>query len=137
MPSFWETIKVDGQDMRVYVSVPSGSGPFPAVVVSQHGGGVDQFIRDMSDRLAGEGYAAAAPELYHRITDDMLAECMGVNVARWLPPRPNPPPQGGRESNSDPFLCGAVLSPGHLLSHFSLVSACSGHPTEATSPTHA
>ena len=74
MPSFWETIKVDGQDMRVYVSVPSGSGPFPAVVVSQHGGGVDQFIRDMSDRLAGEGYAAAAPELYHRITDDMLAD---------------------------------------------------------------
>ena len=74
MPSFWETIKVDGQDMRVYVSVPSGSGPFPAVVVSQHGGGVDQFIRDMSDRLASEGYAAAAPELYHRITDDMLAD---------------------------------------------------------------
>ena len=74
MPSFWETINVYGQDMRVYVSVPSGSGPFPAVVVSQHGGGVDQFIRDMSDRLASEGYAAAAPELYHRITDDMLAD---------------------------------------------------------------
>ena len=39
--------------MHVYASVPSGrgGGPFPAVIVSQHGGGVDQFIRDMTDKL--------------------------------------------------------------------------------------
>jgi len=70
----WESIQVDGQDMDLYLSLPGGSGPFPAVVVSQHGGGVDQFIRDITDRLAAEGYAAAAPNLYHRITDDMLAD---------------------------------------------------------------
>jgi len=74
MPSFNETIKVAGQDMSLYASVPSGRGPFPAVVVAQHGGGVDTFIRSICDRLAGEGYAAVAPDLFHRITPDMLAD---------------------------------------------------------------
>ena len=74
MASSWESIAVNGQDMDLYLSLPDGSGPFPAVVVSQHGGGVDQFIRDMSDRLAAEGYVAAAPNLFHRITDDMLTD---------------------------------------------------------------
>jgi carboxymethylenebutenolidase len=69
-----ETIKVGGQDMQMYASVPRGSGPFPAIVVAQHGGGVDQFIQTMCDRFAEEGYAAVAPQLYHRITDDMLAD---------------------------------------------------------------
>ena len=74
MPSSEEKIVVDGHDMDLYLSVPSGDGPFPAVVVSQHGGGVDTFIREMTGRLAEAGFAACAPNLYHRITDDMLAD---------------------------------------------------------------
>jgi carboxymethylenebutenolidase len=74
MPSFWEKLQVDGREMDLYASVPSGSGPFPGVVVCQHGGGVDRFIQTICDRLAGEGYAAVAPNLFHRITDDMLAD---------------------------------------------------------------
>lgn len=74
MPSFWEKLQVNGSEMDLYVSVPEGSGPFPAVVVAQHGGGVDSFIQKICDRLAEEGYAAAAPSLYHRITDGMLAD---------------------------------------------------------------
>jgi carboxymethylenebutenolidase len=74
MPSFSEKIKVGIQDMNVYASVPSGSGPFPAVVVIQHGSGVDRFVREYCDRLAGEGYAAVAPDLFHRITDDMVKD---------------------------------------------------------------
>ena len=61
MASFWETIRVGELDMHAYASVPSGGGPFPAVIVSQHGGGVDQFIRDMADRLAEAGFAASPP----------------------------------------------------------------------------
>ncbi len=74
MASSWENILVDGKNMGVYFSMPDRSGPFPAVVVSQHGGGVDQFIKEMSDRLAAEGYAAAAPNLFHRYSEDMLAD---------------------------------------------------------------
>jgi carboxymethylenebutenolidase len=66
MASFWESIKVDGADMRLYVSVPDGTGPFPAVVVIQHQGGVDDFMEEMTQRVASAGYAAVAPDLYHR-----------------------------------------------------------------------
>ena len=64
MAGSWETIKVDGSDMRMYLSIPDGSGPFPAVLVSQHGPGVNEFIQDISNNLAKEGYVACAPDLY-------------------------------------------------------------------------
>jgi len=66
MASFWESTRVDGADMRLYVSVPGGTGPFPAVVVIQHQGGVDEFMEEMTQRVASAGYAAVAPDLYHR-----------------------------------------------------------------------
>ncbi|MDA0264328.1 MAG: dienelactone hydrolase family protein [Chloroflexi bacterium] len=72
MPSFWEKLQVNGSEMDVYASVPEGTGPFPAVVVAQHASGVDKFIQDMADKLAGAGYAAVAPDLFHRITDEMV-----------------------------------------------------------------
>ena len=77
MAASWETIKVDGSDMRMYLSVPDGSGPFPAVLVSQHGPGVNEFIQDVVNNLAKEGYVACAPELYHRVTEEMLADGSG------------------------------------------------------------
>lgn len=71
MPSSWETLQVGDSDMPVYLTVPEGSGPFPAVVVIQAAGGVDEFIQTVSHRLAGEGYATAAPSLYHRTTEEI------------------------------------------------------------------
>jgi len=65
----WETLRVDGSDMPVYITVPEGSGPFPAVVVIQAADGVDEFIQTIADRLADQGYAAVAPSLYHRTTE--------------------------------------------------------------------
>jgi carboxymethylenebutenolidase len=66
MAAFWETIKVDGEDMQLYVTVPTGKGPFPALVVIQHQGGVDQFVEDMTQRVADAGFVGVAPVLYHR-----------------------------------------------------------------------
>jgi len=62
----WDTLQADGQPMRVYVDVPGGGGAAPGVVVIQHGPGVDRFIEDRVEQLAHRGYAAAAPDLYHR-----------------------------------------------------------------------
>ena len=70
MASLTERIKVGNQEMALYVAVPSDTGPFPAIVVIQHGGGVDTFVRTMVDRLATAGYAAVAPDLYHRLRPD-------------------------------------------------------------------
>lgn len=72
MPSFTETIKVGSQDMSMYASVPRGSGPFPAVIIAHHAGGVDEFDKNIGDRLAEEGYAAVCPDLFHRITYEMV-----------------------------------------------------------------
>src|SRR5437667_8608181 len=76
MASFTERIKVGNQEMALYVAVPSDTGPFPAIVVIQHGGGVDTFVRTMVDRLATAGYAAVAPDLYHSL---------GPGVERRIP----------------------------------------------------
>ena len=53
-------------------AAPASTAPYPAVVVAQHGGGVDEFIRTICDRLAAEGYAAVAPNLYHRNSDEVM-----------------------------------------------------------------
>jgi carboxymethylenebutenolidase len=62
----WKTVRVGNSNMGVYVSVPPSTGPFPAVVVIQHQGGVDNFTQDMTRRLAEAGYVGTAPDLYHR-----------------------------------------------------------------------
>ncbi|MGH7794244.1 MAG: dienelactone hydrolase family protein [Candidatus Binatia bacterium] len=64
--SNWQETESDARPMRLFVSVPAGSGLFPGMVVMQHQGGVDGFIQQMTQRLAQAGYIAAAPDLYHR-----------------------------------------------------------------------
>ncbi len=75
MGSSWEKLQVDGSEMGMYTGIPDsadfGNGPFPAVVVAQAAGGVDEFLQTIVDRLAAEGYAAAAPDLYHRTTPEI------------------------------------------------------------------
>jgi carboxymethylenebutenolidase len=71
----WDRIHVDGSPMRLYVGTPSLGRAFPAVIVIQHGPGVDKFIEDRVENLAQHGYLAIAPDLYHRQTEggDMMS----------------------------------------------------------------
>ena len=73
MPSFTDTLKVNGQDMEMYASLPSGSGPHPAVVVAFHVAGLDEFDKVMANRLAEEGYVAVVPDLFHRLSPEIMA----------------------------------------------------------------
>ena len=50
-----ETLTVDGSDMRCHIAIPDVT-PAPGIVVAQHAGGVDAFIRSMTDRLAEAGF---------------------------------------------------------------------------------
>ncbi len=70
MQTRWDTITVDGSPMRCYVAMPDGAGPYPAVVVIQHAGGVDAFIQTMTGRIGEAGFAGIAPDLYHRDAAD-------------------------------------------------------------------
>lgn len=62
------TIEVQSSDITlpVYVAMPDGAGPFGAVIVLQEIFGVNGHIRDVTERIAREGYVALAPALYHR-----------------------------------------------------------------------
>ncbi len=43
MSSSWENVKVDGSNMRAYVSAPEGTNKVPAIVIVQGQTGVDDF----------------------------------------------------------------------------------------------
>jgi carboxymethylenebutenolidase len=56
----------DGTSMNAYVARPEEQGKFPGMLVLQEAFGVNGHIRDITDRMAREGYVAIAPELFHR-----------------------------------------------------------------------
>jgi len=60
----------DGE-MGLYDAEPTAS-PRGAVVVLQEAFGVNDHIEDVTRRLAGEGYRAVAPHLFHRSGDPAL-----------------------------------------------------------------
>jgi carboxymethylenebutenolidase len=51
--------------LSAYVHKPSTGGPWPAVVVIQEWWGLDGQTTSIADRVAGLGYLAVAPDLYH------------------------------------------------------------------------
>ncbi|MGD8794475.1 MAG: dienelactone hydrolase family protein, partial [Anaerolineae bacterium] len=54
-----------GQTLTGYLARPDRAGPLPAVVVIQEWWGLNEHIKDVTRRLAGEGFVALAPDLYH------------------------------------------------------------------------
>ncbi len=61
-------IKVPTRDGEcpVIVSIPAGSGPWPAVVLYMDAGGIRPAISDMSERLAEAGFVVLLPDLFYR-----------------------------------------------------------------------
>ena len=72
MPSFTDKLTVGGSPMDMYASIPSGSGPHPAVVIAFHVGGLDEFDKKMADQLAEAGYVAVVPDLFHRFSQEVM-----------------------------------------------------------------
>ncbi len=60
-------IAVNGQSMGGYLARPEGAGPYPGVLVFMEIFGVNSHIRDVTERVAREGYVALAPDYFHRV----------------------------------------------------------------------
>jgi len=56
----------DGTEMNAYIAAPYENKKVPAVLIFQEAYGVNHHIRNITERIAAEGYVAIAPELFHR-----------------------------------------------------------------------
>lgn len=65
------SIPVGGGSMKAYVARPKGDGPYPAVIVWMEIFGVNSHIREVTERVAREGYVALAPNFFHRTAPDI------------------------------------------------------------------
>ena len=65
------SLQVGSGTMGLYVAEPSGEAK-GAVIVLQEAFGINDHIRDVTDRFAGAGYVAVAPHLFHRSGDPEL-----------------------------------------------------------------
>lgn len=56
----------DGTTMQAWTARPVDGGALPGLLVFQEAFGVNEHIRDVTQRFAREGFVAIAPELFHR-----------------------------------------------------------------------
>jgi dienelactone hydrolase len=60
-----ETILAPSGPVPTYVATPATAGPWPGVVLVHDFTGMSHDLRDQADWLAGAGFLAAAPDLFH------------------------------------------------------------------------
>lgn len=111
----------NGETGQGFLAAPQGEGPFPGVIVVQEWWGLDDHIKDVAQRFAGEGFVALAPDLYHgNVTTEpgeaqklMMSLNMGqatkelVKAAEYLASRPE---RSGRGIGAIGFCMGGGLA---------------------------
>lgn len=61
----------NGKRVGAYLATPKAPKPSPAVIVIQEWWGLNDHIKDVTERYAREGYVGLAPDLYHgKVTAD-------------------------------------------------------------------
>jgi carboxymethylenebutenolidase len=58
------TYKSGDETVRGILYTPEGKGPFPGIVVIHEWWGLNDWVKEQASKLAGEGYAALAIDLY-------------------------------------------------------------------------
>jgi carboxymethylenebutenolidase len=68
-----------------FVACPEGPGPFPGVIFYMDAPGIREELRNMTRRIARQGYFAILPDMYYRLgslrfdchrRDDAMLQCM-------------------------------------------------------------
>lgn len=70
----WVSYNSGEEQVRSYLALPEGQGPFPAIIVIHEWWGLNDWVQQNTKRLAREGYVALAIDLYRgSVTDDAEA----------------------------------------------------------------
>ena len=79
------TYPATGHDGTGYLARPEGQGNGKAVIVIQEWNGLNEHIKDLADRFAGQGYIALAPDHYHGVIaaepDEAGKMFMALNIS--------------------------------------------------------
>jgi carboxymethylenebutenolidase len=67
---------------KAYLALPAGAGPHPGIVVIHEWWGLNDHIKYFADRLAGEGYAAVAVDLYGVVAADKDAAMAAMKAVQ-------------------------------------------------------
>ena len=64
-----QQVTINNQDLEIaaYLATPKAQGTYPAIIVIQEIFGVNAHIRDLTERIARQGYVAIAPAMYQRL----------------------------------------------------------------------
>jgi carboxymethylenebutenolidase len=71
--------KSGDETVQAVLYTPAGKGPFPAIIVIHEWWGLNDWVKDQASKLADQGYAALAIDLYRgkvATTPDMAHEIM-------------------------------------------------------------
>ncbi|MBX3049239.1 MAG: dienelactone hydrolase family protein [Anaerolineales bacterium] len=121
----------NGDQTPGYLAVPSGPGPFPAVVAIQEWWGLVGHIKSVADRLAAEGYAVLAPDLYHGQAasepDEARKLAMALNRAQAI----QEIHAAGAYLNSLEYTTGKVGLVGWCMGGGLALSTAAAHPVDA------
>jgi carboxymethylenebutenolidase len=82
--------------MKAFVAHPKRHGPFGAVVIVQHIGGLSEVMKETARQVAREGFLAVVPALYHRLGDiviDPVSKDPDVSAIRMIAVRSLRPPR--------------------------------------------
>ncbi len=116
---------VNGGTTPGYLSRPQREGRHPGIVLIQEWWGVDDHIRDVTDRFAGEGYATLAPDLFHGVVTSEPDEAMKLTQAMDMDRAVKELNGAVAYLKSQPFTGGKVGSIGYCLGGgLSILTAC-------------
>jgi carboxymethylenebutenolidase len=65
-------VRTGSESMPCHIARPATGGPYPALVVVMEAFGLNTHIKSITDRFAGEGFVAIAPNLYFRQSNNVV-----------------------------------------------------------------
>ena len=116
---------VNGGTTPGYIRRPQREGQHPGIVLIQEWWGVDDHIKDVTDRFAGEGYVTLAPDLFHGVVTSEPDEAMKLTQAMDMDRAVKELNGAVAYLKSQPFTSGKVGSIGYCLGGgLSILTAC-------------